>query len=65
MTVEKFFNKYKTVCSMFNCNNCPLNEKFNTIDNMCIKTNDLYPDGFTLENLNALILKIEEVIAKC
>lgn len=63
MTVEQFFIEYKIVCSMFNCNNCPLNEKFNTIDNMCIKTNALYPDGFTFENMNALISKIEEVLA--
>lgn len=63
MTVEEFFRKYKTVCSRYNCVNCPLNEKFNTIDNMCLKTNALYPDGFTFDNLNALILKIEEVIA--
>lgn len=63
MTVEEFFLKYKIVCGMFNCNKCPLNEKFNTIDNMCIKTNALYPDGFTFENMNALILKIEEVLA--
>lgn len=63
MTVEEFFIKYKIVCSMFNCNKCPLNKNFNTIDNMCIKTNALYPDGFTFENINALILKIEEVLA--
>ena len=63
MTVEEFFIEYKIFCSMFNCNKCPLNKNFNTIDNMCIKTNDLYPDDFTFENMNALILKIEEVLA--
>lgn len=59
MRVEEFFYKYKKVCSMYNCNKCPLNGKFNT---MCLKTNDLWPDDFTFDNLQALIFKIEEVL---
>ena len=63
MTVEEFFIEYKIVCGMFNCNNCPLNENFNNIDNLCIKTNDLYPDGFTVTKMNALISKMQDIIA--
>ena len=61
MTVEEFFIKYKIVCGMFNCNKCPLNEKFNTIDNMCIKTNALYPDGFTFEKRRSIIKMLIEI----